>query len=233
MKIETYKTSEEALCATSDALVSVIKKSKSKPFHLALSGGSTAQALFKLWAKEYRELIPWNNIRFYWVDERCVSPDDDESNYKHADQLLFIPLEIPANHIHRIWGEQEPKIEAERYSEMVKWELPGYSSSPRFDCVILGVGTDGHVASIFPNDMNLLTDRRVYAVSQHPITGQQRITMTGPVILKSSAILIPVVGKEKQEIMEQIVRKAKEYPASYILAHSPSAMVFTDREVNP
>ena len=145
---------------------------------------------FKLWVKEYKEIIPWNNIRFYWVDERCVAPDEDESNYKHADQLLFIPLEIPANHIHRIWGEQEPKVEAERYSEMVKWELPGYSTAPRFDCVILGVGTDGHVASIFPNDMNLLTDRRVYAVSQHPITGQQRITMTGTVILKSSAILV-------------------------------------------
>ena len=115
MKIETYKTPEEALRATSEALVTVIKKSKSKPFHLALSGGSTAQALFKLWVKEYKEIIPWNNIRFYWVDERCVAPDEDESNYKHADQLLFIPLEIPANHIHRIWGEQEPKVEARKW----------------------------------------------------------------------------------------------------------------------
>ena len=113
------------------------------------SGGSTAQQLFKLWVKEYRNNIPWDILRFYWVDERCVSPEDDESNFKHAERLLFMPLDIPQNHIHRIWGEQEPKVEAERYSEMVKWELPGYSNMPRFDCTILGIGADGHVASIF------------------------------------------------------------------------------------
>lgn len=231
MKIETYKTPEEALRATSEALLAAIKKSKSKPYHLALSGSSTAQALFNLWVKDYRDIIPWSTIRFYWVDERCVPPDDDESNFKHADRLLFMPLDIPYTHVHRIWGEQEPKMEAERYSEMVKWELPGYSDIPRFDCVILGVGTDGHVASIFPSCSNLLTDRRVYAVSRHPVTGQQRITMTGTVILKSTTILIPVIGQDKQDIMEGLVEKRKDYPVSYILSHAPSAVVFTDREV--
>ena len=188
MKIEAYKTAEEALRSMTGTLVSVIKKSKSKPFHIALSGGSTAQQLFKLWVKEYRNDIPWDILRFYWVDERCVSPEDDESNFKHADHLLFMPLDIPQDHIHRIWGEQEPKVEAERYSEMVKWELPGYSNMPRFDCTILGIGADGHVASIFNDSMDLLTDPRVYTVSRHPKTGQQRITMTGTAILKSSAI---------------------------------------------
>ena len=140
-----------------------------------------------------------------------------------------MPLDIPQYHIHRIWGEQDPKVEAERYSEMVKWELPGYSNVPRFDCTILGIGTDGHVASIFSNSTNLLTDHRVYAVSHHPRTGQQRITMTGTVILKSTTILIPVVGADKQEIMEHLVHKQGEYPASYILSHAPTATLFTDR----
>ena len=138
-------------------------------------------------------------------------------------------MDIPQNHIHRIWGEQEPKIEAERYSEMVKWELPGYSNMPRFDCTILGIGTDGHVASIFNDSMNLLTDQRIYAVSHHPKTGQQRITMTGTVILKSSTILIPVVGADKQEIMEHLVHKQGVYPASYIFSHASTATLFTDR----
>lgn len=229
MKIKTYKTAEEALRATSEALVAAIKKSESRPYRLALSGGSTAQALFKSWAEKYKDIIPWSNLRFYWVDERCVSPEDEESNYKHACRLLFSPLGIPDNHIRRIRGEQVPEVEAERYSEMVKGELPGDSGTPRFDCVILGIGTDGHVASIFPNNMELLADRRVYAVAQHPITKQQRVTLTGTVILKSPAILIPVIGKEKQGIMGEIAREAKECPASYILAHSPSAIVFTDR----
>ena len=135
----------------------------------------------------------------------------------------------PQNHIHRIWGEQEPKVEAERYSEMVKWELPGYSNMPRFDCTILGIGADGHVASIFSDSMNLLTDQRIYAVSHHPKTGQQRITMTGTVILKSSAILIPVIGPDKQEIMEHLVQKQGAYPASYIFSHALTATLFTDR----
>ena len=142
---------------------------------------------------------------------------------------LFMPLDIPQNHIHRIWGEQEPKVEAERYSEMVKWELPGYSNMPRFDCTILGIGADGHVASIFSDSMNLLTDQRIYAVSHHPKTGQQRITMTGTVILKSSAILIPVIGPDKQEIMEHLVQKQGAYPASYIFSHALTATLFTDR----
>ncbi len=229
MKINVYKTAEETLRSMTETLIGAIKKSKSKPFHLALSGGSTAQQLFKLWAHEYRNNIPWDTIRFYWVDERCVIPEDDESNFKHAEQLLFIPLDIPQNHIHRIWGEQEPKVEAERYSEMVKWELPGYSNMPRFDCTILGIGADGHVASIFNDSTNLLTDQRIYAVSRHPKTGQQRITMTGTVILKSSLILIPVVGADKQEIMEHLVQKQGTYPASYILSHATTATLFTDR----
>ena len=229
MKIEVYKTPEETLRSMTEALIAAIKKSKSKPYHLALSGGSTAQQLFKLWVKEYRDNIPWDILRLYWVDERCVSPEDDESNFKHAERLLFMPLDIPQYHIHRIWGEQDPKVEAERYSEMVKWELPGYSNVPRFDCTILGIGTDGHVASIFSNSTNLLTDHRVYAVSHHPRTGQQRITMTGTVILKSTTILIPVVGADKQEIMEHLVHKQGEYPASYILSHAPTATLFTDR----
>ena len=213
MKIEVYKTAEETLRSMTETLITVIKKSKSKPFHIALSGGSTAQQLFKLWVKEYRNNIPWDILRFYWVDER----------------LLFMPLDIPQNHIHRIWGEQEPKVEAERYSEMVKWELPGYSNMPRFDCTILGIGADGHVASIFSDSMNLLTDQRIYAVSHHPKTGQQRITMTGTVILKSSAILIPVIGPDKQEIMEHLVQKQGAYPASYIFSHALTATLFTDR----
>lgn len=229
MKIEIHKTPEETLRSMSETLISIIQKSKVKPFHLALSGGKTAKELFKLWVKEFKERIPWESIRFYWVDERCVSPEDEESNFKHAERLLFIPLEIPHDHIHRIWGEQDPKIEAERYSEMVKWELPGYADIPRFDCIILGVGTDGHIASIFPDTMNLLTDRRCYAVSQHPESGQSRITMTGTIILKSSAILIPVIGAEKRKIVEHLVQKEGDYPASHILSDAPAAILFTDQ----
>lgn len=89
MKIETLTTAEEALRSLSEKLISIIGQSRVNPFHIALSGGKTAQTLFKIWTKEYKERIPWDILRFYWVDERCVAPDDDESNFKHAEQLLF------------------------------------------------------------------------------------------------------------------------------------------------
>ncbi len=229
MKIETLTTAEEALRSLSEKLISIIGQSRVNPFHIALSGGKTAQTLFKIWTKEYKERIPWDILRFYWVDERCVAPDDDESNFKHAEQLLFHPLQIPIDHIHRIWGEQDPNIEAERYSEMVKWELPGYSDLPRFNCIILGVGTDGHTASIFPESSNLLTDRRCYAVSQHPATGQKRISMTGPLILQGKHILVPILDPEKKEILEHIVRGEGDFPALYLLSKAHNACIYTDQ----
>ena len=229
MRLKVLGSAEDALRAMTEQLIEKMNMRGISPFHLALSGAGTAQQMFGLWIREYREKIKWEQLRFYWVDERCVSPDDEESNFKHADELLFRPLDIPHAHVHRIHGEREPEVEAEHYSELVKWELPGYASCPRFDAIILGIGEDGHVASIFSDSMNLLTDQRIYAVSHHPKTGQQRITMTGTVILKSSAILIPVIGPDKQEIMEHLVQKQGAYPASYIFSHALTATLFTDR----
>lgn len=233
MKLETFNTAENALRSLTGQLASLIVYCKSKPFHLALSGGDTAQLMFRLWVNEYREQIDWSNIRFYWVDERCVAPDDEQSNFKHADELLFTPLNIPATYVHRIFGEQEPETEADRYSELVKWELPGYSEIPRFDCIILGAGTDLHTASIFPSTMDLLTDARCYGVSQHPVSGQKRITMTGSLILKGRAIYMPILGESKAETVRQLLDpdNAKLTPAGYILSHAPQATLFTDCKI--
>lgn len=233
MKLEVFNTPENALRAMTGQLTTVISHSKIKPFHLALSGGDTAQQLFRLWTEEYREQIDWNGIRFYWVDERCVAPDDNESNFKYADELLFTPLNIPPTHVHRIFGEQDPEVEAGRYSELVKWELPGYAAIPRFDCIILGVGTDLHTASIFPSTPELLTDSRCYAVSQHPVSGQKRITMTGTMILKARKILLPAVGSSKTETVRKLVSTDQKdiTPAAYILSHAPDVILFTDCQI--
>lgn len=229
MKLEAFNSSEDALRAVANTLFLALKGG-AKPFHIALSGGETAQEMFRIWESEYREKIDWKALRFYWVDERCVSPYDEQSNYKHADELLFRPLHIPSEHIHRIFGEQEPEIEAERYSEFIKWELPGYSAMPRFDCIVLGIGSEGHTASIFPQSADLLTDKRCYAVSRHPQTGQKRITMTGSLILQGKMILVPVVGFSKTDMLKMVLNppKGKIIPASYILDHATQATVFTN-----
>ncbi len=235
MNIRTYNTSEGALRALSDRLISLMQANNTRPFHLALSGGETAQMLFKVWREEYRDKINWDTLRFYWVDERCVDPGNNQSNFKYADELLFYPLGIPANHVHRIFGEQAPELEAERYSEHVKWELPGYANFPRFDCIILGIGNDGHVASIFPAIPKLLTDNRCYAVASHPVTGQKRITMTGVLILRGNELLLPVIGFAKTDILRRVVGELRlrkpVSPAAYVLSHAISATIYTNCKI--
>ena len=166
MIIENFKDDKEALRAMTGELVRYMdRKDDGLPFNLALSGGGTAQKMFALWVDEYKDKIDWDAIRFFWVDERCVPPTDPDSNYGHANELLFKPLHIPAGHVHRIHGEVEPGTEAMRYSRVVKEYLPRHGQLPYFDCIILGIGGDAHTASIFPDTLPLLTDSRNYAVS--------------------------------------------------------------------
>lgn len=231
MKIENYKDSKDALRALTSQLVTYMaQKEDGKPFNLALSGGETAKKMFALWVDEYKDKISWNNLRFFWVDERCVSPIDPESNFGHAKRLLFDPLEIPRDHIHRIHGEGEPGTEAMRYSRIVKEYLPRHGQFPYFDCIILGIGGDSHTASIFPDNLPLLTDSRNYAVSQHPETGQFRITMTGPIILNGSPLLVPVLGAGKGAAIEELKQgysATNATPAAYILSHAVDSIVYT------
>lgn len=231
MKVENYKDDKEALRALTGRLITYMScKEEQHPFNLALSGGETAKKMFTLWVDEYKDKIDWDNIRFFWVDERCVAPTDTESNYGHANRLLFEPLQIPADHVHRIHGEVEPGTEAMRYSRIVKEYLPRHGQFPYFDCIILGIGGDSHTASIFPDNLPLLTDSRNYAVSQHPETGQFRITMTGPIILNGSPLLVPVLGANKGAAIEELKQgysATNATPAAYILSHAVDATVYT------
>ena len=107
--IFSSRDSREALELLSEQFAMQVRRKKEEPFFLALSGGETAQQMFRLWTERFSGRIDWDTIRFYWVDERCVPPQDSESNYGHAHELLFGPLNILPAHIHRIQGEEEPK----------------------------------------------------------------------------------------------------------------------------
>lgn len=233
MEIKNYNTADEALRGLTDRLIELMEQKKEGIFSLALSGGETAKQMFSLWVNEYKSAINRNRICFYWVDERCVPKTDDESNFGHAYRLLLRPLGIPNDHYHRIKGENYPPIEVERYSKKLREELPERNGLPHFDCIILGVGNDAHTASIFPDNMGLLTDNSLYAVSQHPQTGQRRITMTGPLILNDTPLLVPVLGKGKELVIKQLeagYTKTSPTPATYILSKAKDATVFITRE---
>jgi len=232
MRIEDYKDGKDALRAMTDRMLQLINEKDSSVFNLALSGGETAKKMFTLWKEEYIDRIDWNKLRFFWVDERCVPSTDPESNYGNANTNLFQPLNIPEEHIHHIRGEEEPGTEAVRYSWEIKEYLPRFDQLPIFDCIILGVGPDSHIASIFPNTSKLLYDSKSYTVSQHPISGQYRITMTGPLILNNAPLLVPILGTGKHTIKKKLHEgySEEDAPAAYILSRAKDATIYVEIE---
>lgn len=188
-------------------------------FNLALSGGSTPKILFTILAKEYKDQIDWSKVHLYWGDERCVKPDDKDSNYGMTLEKLIQHIEIPDQNVHRVLGENNPAEEAIRYGNEIKENLDLVNNWPVFDLVILGMGGDGHTASIFPHQINLLTSEQICEVATHPDSGQQRITITGKVINASKEIHFLVTGDSKKEVVKEIFTKVgqyKSYPASHI-----------------
>lgn len=174
-------------------------------FDIALSGGKTPKKLFEILVERHKDTIPWERIHFWWGDERCVSPDSDESNFKMANDFLFTRLKIPAKNIHRIKGEDNPQEEALRYSDELNRNLPRRGDVPVFDVVLLGMGSDGHTASIFPDRMDLFNEERNCVVTKHPLTGQNRITLTGRVLKNATRVFFMVTGEDKSERVSEIM----------------------------
>mgnify|MGYP000602953088 CR=1 FL=1 len=229
MKSYVYPAATSTARALIRYIIDMMNREPERIFYFAFSGGTTPSLMFDIWAHEFKKETPWMRMRIFWVDERCVLPTCPDSNYGHANHLLFKPLCIPADHIHRIKGENEPGTEAMRYSWVVKEFLPLFNQMPTFDCIILGVGEDSHTASIFPTTMELLSDSRNYAVSQQPSTGQYRITMTGPLILNGAPLLVPILGTNKEPVIQRLSKgysPSNDTPAAYILSHAVQATIY-------
>jgi 6-phosphogluconolactonase len=200
-------------------------------FCIALSGGSTPKIVFQTLAKNYSSKINWNKIQLFWGDERCVPPFDDESNYGMTKKNLLDFIDIPANNVHRIYGENDPEQEAERYSEEIKNIVDKKNGLPGFDIIMLGLGDDGHIASIFPNQFHLLNSDKICEVAIHPYTNQKRITLTGTVINNSLRIIFLVTGESKALILkETLVDKNKIYPSELIQQVSGSQIYYVDQQ---
>jgi len=162
---------------------------------VALSGGSTPKLLFDLLAQE-PESIDWSKVHLFWGDERCVPPNDDDSNFKMTKEHLLDHIQIPESNIHRILGENDAQEEANRYGDEVSAHCEMVDGLPSIDLMILGMGDDGHTASIFPHEMELLTSESVCAVATHPTSGQKRVTLTGSVINNAAVVAFLVTGEK-------------------------------------
>jgi 6-phosphogluconolactonase len=195
---------------------------RKEQINIAFSGGATPELFFeKLAAKQKNPgtKIDWSRIHIFWVDERCVPPDHPDSNYRMTRDSLLNAIKLPDNQIHRIHGENDPLDEAPRYENEIRLVFQKPTGMPVFDWIFLGVGEDGHTASIFPDRLDLLKNPDLCAVSHHEKSGQYRVTLTGPVIMNARRISFLVTGVNKSLIIRQIMHaepEAKRYPAFHI-----------------
>ncbi|MFU2048544.1 6-phosphogluconolactonase [Avibacterium gallinarum] len=200
-----------------------------RPVHISLSGGSTPKLLFKtLAAAPYNQAIQWQNLHFWWGDDRMVDPSEPESNYGEVQKLLFDHIEIPAENIHRIRGEAPVEQELARFQQ----ELSAVISDGVFDWIILGMGADGHTASLFPHQTNF-DDENLAVIAKHPETGQVRISKTAKLIEQAKRITYLVTGAAKAEILKEIQSTPAEnlpYPAAKIKAKNGVTEWYLDKD---
>ena len=200
----------------------LLSSKKNQKVNIALSGGNTPELFYRRLsslAAVKSPKINWEPVHFFWGDERCVPPGHAESNFGMANRALLRTIEIPEKNIHRIYGENKPEEEAIRYSSELRLNLPLRNGTPRFDWIFLGLGEDGHTASIFPDRLDLLYSVKECEVAHHPTSGQKRITVTGKVLINASNISFLVTGGAKKIKVMEILKdyiNAKKYPAYFI-----------------
>lgn len=229
-EINLCETPEGVARSFGDYLMGAIKKSQI--YHCALSGGSTPLLLFDYLATAYGDSAEWKKVHFFWGDERCVAPNHPESNYKMAKEALLDKIDIPAANIHRIMGETAPAGEADRYTNELMNFLPFKNEVPMLDMVVLGLGTDGHTASLFPHQIELITSNNLCEVADHPDSGQKRVTLTARMINGAGEVVFLVTGDNKKEKVSEIIHRSGnwiDYPASYIHPMSEKLSWFMDK----
>ena len=197
---------------------------------ICLSGGSTPKLLFKELAEKLHDQVDWSGVHFFWGDERCVAPEDEQSNYGEAKKILLDKIDIPITNIHRVIGESDPAEEAIRYGQTIEEHVPTNDDGlPEFSLVILGMGGDGHTASIFPHQMELLRSENICEVAVHPDSGQKRVTITGPVINAAEQVVFLITGAGKADVLKRVCDgTGKQYPATHVKPKSGDLVFFLD-----
>jgi 6-phosphogluconolactonase len=183
----------------------------SGPISVALSGGSTPALLYRRLAEGYRDSIPWDRLEVFFGDERAVPPDHPDSNYRLAFTTFLGKVAIPPERIHRMAGE-EPDLEAaaRRYEEEVCRSVPaGPDGVPSFDLIWLGIGEDGHTASLFPGTKALEEKKRLVAANEAPALKSRRLTFTLPLLNAAKVLQFIVAGKKKAPVVRRVLEAGK------------------------
>jgi 6-phosphogluconolactonase len=201
-------------------------------FTVALSGGNTPRALHALLAADYKDKIPWNKTHIFFGDERSVPPDHRESNFRMANEALLSKISIPPENVHRIRAELGAEAAAKDYEGQL---LQSFSSSgnsrPRFDLVLLGLGDDGHTASLFPGSTALSEKSRLVVANWVEKFNTFRITLTYPILNHAVLIIFLVSGAGKAQILSEVLHaREKKYPAQCIQPENGRLLWLVDRD---
>jgi 6-phosphogluconolactonase len=215
-EIQVLENAEAVSRAAAEMMVSLARqKLKSKEsFAVALSGGSTPKKMFAILANDaaLRGQMPWESVQFFWGDERHVPPDHTDSNYRMANEAMLSKVPVPAENIHRIRAENPDagKVAEDYEQELREFFRIETEQLPAFDCVFLGMGPDGHTASLFPGTEALHERKRLVVSNWVDKFLSYRITMTVPVLNNADTVIFLVNGKEKAEPLRVVLEGQKQ-----------------------
>ena len=224
------------ICRTAADEIQHMAGRTAKPFTIALSGGSTPRGLHALLANDpaVRDRLPWHRLHFFWGDERHVPPDHPQSNYRMAYDTLLSLVPVPAENIHRVCTEEpDAALAAEKYEQELR-AFFGLEADhlPRFNCILLGMGSDGHTASLFPGTEALHETKRLVAANWVEKFKAYRITLTVPVLNRADLVVFLVSGAEKAEALKAVLQgdyRPERFPAQLIQPGPGKLLWIVDR----
>jgi 6-phosphogluconolactonase len=183
-----------------------------RTFNVALSGGSTPRRLFQALAAEpFAAIVPWRSIHFFWGDERNVPPSDPDSNYRTAHELLLSRVPVPPANVHRIPTGDGTAVEAaDLYQRTLREEIPQAHQFPRLDYILLGLGANGHTASLFPHRPTLHEQQRLVVADHVEELNSWRVTLTAPILNNAAQITFLVTGEDKAAVVRQVIQGSRD-----------------------
>ena len=202
-------------------------------FSLALTGGNTPADVYSLIATRFHLSVDWNAVHLFWGDERCVPPDDPASNYGMVYRTMLSKLSLDPGQIHRMRGEADPEVAAREYeNELRAFFSLNEGQVPHFDLILLGLGDNVHIASLFPGIPALHETRRLVVAVEVDAPQPKRLTLTPPVLNSAARVMFIVSGRNKAEAVKLALegpRDPDKYPAQIIAANEGEVMWLLDR----
>lgn len=236
-EIRILTTPQELFAAAAEEIVRTATEAVTQRgrFTIALSGGSTPKQLYNLLATNARTTLPWDRMHFFWGDERHVQPTDPDSNYRMVEEAMLSKVPVPASNVFRFRAENpDAAAVAEEYEKTLrKFFQTGSTEVPRFDLILLGMGPDGHTASLFPGTAALQQKSRLVVANWVEKLKTNRLSLTLPVLNAGRCVMFLVSGTDKAQVLRTVLEDknapGEQYPAKLVQPTDGTLLWLIDR----